>query len=561
MGSGDSSGMKIVVFSLICMSFLVSLLEAKGKKFDYKSVIAPPIQKMGEPQMWEGLDGMNILVSSRDPMVQRHVRQGFALLHAQWDVEAYRHFAAALKRDPDCLIAYSGIVMSMLNPNHEWKKYKVRALNRLMTLCEAKAPKRKDDDAKEDDDEVEYLYPENERGYALAVASFVSKSYAEGANAFAALAEKYPNDIQLALLKPFLNRGRYSVFGRADDRQQAALKRLRELMKIHPQNPMVLNFYVMLQVEAPSNAVDQAKEVLPYAKRIVKLAGDEMPCWQMLLGFSALRAGDTELAKASYEKAAALYEKWRKANKVGISEADGLMRAYSFLSVIYYELGDEKSLQAVMKKMSEAKQARKNSGVYAEYEWNVQLMPAKMLFAKDDVKSIKAALKALPRMKGATKENALFNKMLKGYQAYGLARLYDLSGDTMKSQRMAGLLGKIIKEMRPMLGEASWHGYYPQFLIAHRTFKVLHNELAGLRGEKEGAGAINWYNDAIDLQLGASRSFPPSILYPMEYRLAKYYEKIGDIKMARETYAEAYKRMPYHLPSKRAYEKYKKMLE
>ena len=68
---------------------------------------------------------------------------------------------------------------------------------------------------------------------------------------------------------------------------------------------------------------------------------------------------------------------------------------------------------------------------------------------------------------------------------------------------------------------------------------------------------MNWYNEAIDLQLGPSRLFPPNILYPLEYKLGRFYESKGDKLKAYESYAKANKRMPSHKASKVASERLK----
>jgi len=72
------------------------------------------------------------------------------------------------------------------------------------------------------------------------------------------------------LLAPFLGRGSYDIFGEADGRQKGAINRVKEILDKHPENPMTLNFYIMMQIDAPYNAIDQKAEVLPYARKITK---------------------------------------------------------------------------------------------------------------------------------------------------------------------------------------------------------------------------------------------------------------------------------------------------
>jgi hypothetical protein len=58
-----------------------------------------------------------------------------------------------------------------------------------------------------------------------------------------------------------------------------------------------------------------------------------------------------------------------------------------------------------------------------------------------------------------------------------------------------------------------------------------------------------------------TRLRPPVILYPVEYKLAKYYEGKGDLKKARETYKLALDQMPSHPQSRAAYARLIALLE
>ncbi len=526
-----------------------------AEKFDYRKVIAPPIKALGKPKLWKGVGELKILVSSENAAAEDHVKQGFALLHAQWDVEAYRHFAAALKHDDQCLLAYCGVVLSILNPEHEWKNYRNIALNRMITLCEHQQLLG---EKGHEGAGMIYTYPQNERGFAIAIAQLMTEGYAKGTESFVKLADMYPKDIQFSLMAPFLNRGKYDIFGQPNMEQELAVKRVKEIMDANPDNPLTINFYIMMLIEAPYNAVDQKTEVLPYARKIVEISGGELPTWHMLHGYAAWRSGELAEAKTAYEKAVSQYETWKRATKANMSECDGLMRAYSFLAVIYHELGDDKGVNKILTKMATARHTRRSSVSYAMYEWNQQLLRSKMFFAKavsGDKKAIEKAIEALPKIDSNNKKLDHLNKVIKGYQAYGLALRHFQNGKLDDSMEMAALLGKIIYEIKGMGNDARSKAYYPHYLMSLKTLSIYHNELAAMREEKSGVGVVNWYNEAIDLQLGASRLFPPNILYPMEYKLGRYHESRKELKQAMDAYAKSHKRMPSHQASKQSIER------
>lgn len=538
----------------ILACFLTVLPVSAQKKFDFKSVIAEPILAMPVPKMWEGegrnIGELNVPISTNDELVEKHVRQGFALLHAQWDVEAYRHFAAALEREPDCLMAYCGVVMSLLNPEHEWKEYRARAIQRMVSLAEHKAGKGED---------AEYAFPANERDYALAIGNLVVNGVNAGAGSFKILADKYSEDLQLQLLAPFFNRGRYDVFGSSDTEQERAVRAVKDVLDKNPDNSLVMNFYVMMQIEAPFNALDQKVEVLPYAKRLVEQGGADYPGWQMMLGYAAWRVGEMELARDSYLKAASLYEAWKKESKAGISECDGLIRAYSFLALIHYQMGDTKSLDAVLKKLESGASARKGSAVYTVHSWSHQMIRVNMFLANGDKEAIKAALKSLPEINSKDESKAVFNSVIKAYQAYGLTRSYRYSGQDEKSAEMSQLFVRLLNGLSDQRSEIRSKPYYAQYLMLVKALRVYHAELsAEIVGD---TGAYSFFQEAIDKQMQPTRYYPPNVLYPVEYKLAKYYESKGNLKKARETYKLALRRMPSHQQSKLAYERLMKLLE
>lgn len=522
------------------------------EKYDVNQVIAPEISAMNKPKMWKGVGDLNILIFTPHKEAQEHVKQGFALVHASWDVEAYRHFAAALQKDPDCLMAYCGIVMSLINPEHEWKQYRQAAIERMLDLAAYKIGEGED---------AEYMYPSVERGYASAIGHLVTDGLGKGSKAFGLLAEKFPQDIQLKLLKAFLSRGRYDAFGNADTRQSTSVDEVKKILAENPDNPLALNFYVMMLIEAPYNAVDLKKDVMPHIEKLLKLSDGKIPTWHTLNGFANWRIGNLEKAKAAYEQAIAQYEEWMKDSNATIADADGMMRALSFLAVIHYELGDMESHNAVLKKLAKAKDGRKTSSVYALYAWDYELIEMKLLLAKGDLASVKKALEVMPKVTDRkNKDKVHYNHVLTGYMSYAQALERILSGKRAEAQVPAQRLMQIVAKLKEMRKETIAKPYYGHYLLSLNALSVLQYELSGIALGKD-ATAFDMYKEAINRQLSESKLFTPVILYPIEHRLGLYYEKKGDFKSAREEYQKAVNRRPSHQASQKALEKLKKLIE
>ena len=57
-------------------------------------------------------------------------------LHGGWEFEASRHFAAAMREDPECLLAHWGMIMALLNPSPETNDARIAATDRLYGLIE-----------------------------------------------------------------------------------------------------------------------------------------------------------------------------------------------------------------------------------------------------------------------------------------------------------------------------------------------------------------------------------------------------------------------------------------
>ena len=206
--------------------------------FDVNGVIAAPVAKLAAPAMLPQTGEPKLLVFSSSLEAQEHVRQGFALIHASWDFEAYRHFTAAVQVDPQCLMAYVGIVLSLTSPQHEFHEQRAIAYNRMLTLAEFKA-------------DGEFYYPENERMYAVAIAELIANGLGNSLRVFKQLANDYPNDLQAQLLTTYLSRGGYNALGNPRIKQRQAIERFKQLVEKNPEDPMALNFLIMIQAEAP----------------------------------------------------------------------------------------------------------------------------------------------------------------------------------------------------------------------------------------------------------------------------------------------------------------------
>ena len=307
-------------FSLIIFMTLSSMvLHAEEKApFSIDQVVHPRIAELKEPVMRAGISTTKMMISSPSEKAREHVQQGFALVHAQWDLEAYRHFATALKADPDCLMAYAGVGFALAKPRGEYTAYRNAAVSRMLDLIEA-------DDAAVKTGQLE-RFPKVEKQFAIATANLISSSANNAGVLFQKIGEEFPNYTEAILMGIFLSKGSYDINGFATPAQKKAVKKTFTLLAERPDSPLVHSFLVSLLAPAPTEHADFKKQAMPSAKFLANKFPD-IPAFQHTLGHFAYRTGDYEKAEKAFSKSAELYIAWMKENGVALSDCEGYVKA------------------------------------------------------------------------------------------------------------------------------------------------------------------------------------------------------------------------------------------
>ncbi|PQJ27977.1 tetratricopeptide repeat protein [Rubritalea profundi] len=530
--------MKWILAYWIALSVVV-LAQEKAKEltvtetFDVKGVIAEPVRKLAKPAMLPQAGEPQLLIFSSSLEAQEHVRQGFAMIHASWDFEAYRHFTTAVQVDPQCLMAYVGIVLSLTSPQHEFHEQRAKAYNRMLTLAEFKA-------------DGEFYYPESERMYAVAIAELVANGLGNSLRVLKQLANNYPNDLQAQLLVTYLSRGGYNALGNPRVTQRQAIARFKDLVKQNPEDPMALNFLIMAQAEAPYGAVDFKNELLPLALKLTQMSEGKVATWKSLLGFIAWRSGDAELAEKSFREAIALFQQWQEANKLGIADNPGLVRAQLFLATVLHAQGKTKVAAELVASILKVKivSGREYSAGALTLKWCGQLMPFKMHLEQGKLLSAKDSL---PKPATTNRRDMdPYSAILLAYKLYANAINAVEKSDVITARKYHTKLALILSDMQKMQAQVSQSYEFPYFLPVLSALVVLHKELTAHISEEDGL-AYNWYQASIEAQSSESRLLPPEILFPIEYRMGLYQKKVGKKNQAKESFQKALKRRPLYL--------------
>lgn len=511
-------------------------------------VISPLLKYMAVPQNRPKIIGSPMQVATPSEKAQSHVKQGFALVHAQWDFEAYRHFCVALQEDPDCLMAYVGVALALAKPHNEFVAYRRAAVKRMLDLLEA--DKRAEDAGKAG------RFPEVEKEFAAAVATLVSTSPRTAGVMFLKLSKDYPNFMQSRVLALLLSRGGYDVSGDPTPRQQVAVQRARALLKKNSTNPSVIGLWLTLNAETPLSAIDFKAELLPQAKKLVEMDPD-IPSWQYLLGHYQWRVGDYASAQTSFAKSAELYALWMKEEGVGVNDCAGYLRAQSYLVNSHYQAGDFTQAMKVAKVVRSIKldPKRPQSPGNGMLMWCSHNLPARLYIARAAKGDMNLALKSLPspkEMKPLSEHDkyptlaGVFNDALAMY--VGCRKAIGQKDLKAAVSLHRGPFRKHIQDLAAVSKGASQVSDYGHYIRAGSALSVYDMELAALIAmagpKKTRVVAAGRFLSARDKQQAPSGMMSSIVMSPMDNRLGDYYLSAGDSKLALDAYSQGDLRYP-----------------
>ena len=490
---------------------------------DVEKVISERLKALPEPAAVPIPKGLTMAVTTSDPAAQKHVLDGLADLHGGWDFEAYRHFCAALKHDPDCLMAHWGVALALINPEPELVDERVAALQRMISLVQAE------------------VGTELERTYAYALVTFYQKGAGAASEAFSKASAKFPNDPQLKLLSAAFGRSGYDDHGRPNPDQEKSEAVLNELLARDPDHPLYLYAYLTIRAEAPDLRRD-----LPRAQRLCELAPGYAP-FLHLLGHYEVRTGNAARAAEAFGRAAELYREWMNATKVGHADCAGWVKAECYRTAALASKGDYANALAAAKTVAaiEVTPERANSEGGQILMWEGRTLAARLLMRRGLPGDAALALGTLPK----PEKQKAYDKSSHAVWFYqGLAFALEArkaleSGNVEEARKITDALtlhGEGMSKTRPAASAAgersSWsRGYTALEIIASET----RGALAMASGKEGMVSAFNWYRAALDRQTPPTMMMPPIIMLPMETRLAEYHLARGEDKAAIDILVEA----------------------
>ncbi|MES2996571.1 MAG: hypothetical protein V4733_07150 [Verrucomicrobiota bacterium] len=518
----------LFIFAPVCHA-QETAAPAEGKKVVPKvdEAIPASVKGLPPPTFRAFTHGIRIAVTAATDTAQQHVTQGLNHLHGGWEFEAMRHFAAAMREDPDCLLAHWGMVMCMLAPSPETDAARAAAILRMAALVDSGAG------------------TELERGYAYGLIKYKTDGPAAAANAFRKVAERFPNDLQAAIFASLFGRGGYDADGQPTPDESAEHQRLEALVAKHPDDPLPLNALLFVRAEGPDPAAS-----LPLARQLCQLAPDYPPYFH-LLGHYAWRAGQHNEAVPAFARASAYYSKWMKENKATFTDCPEWLKSEAYRAVALHSKGDFKSAYAAAQEIAATPldRERPNSPGMRFLLWDAKTLPARMILTNTPG-GPSADVAALPNPQSLTSihPKSVAYVWIDALRFCLEARKQINAGDHDGARKTIAALtthGELMAKVRSI---ANSHGEAASWLRAFRALEVLASELRGaaaLIGPKDRRDlAYNWFASAADRQRTASMLFPPLVLTPMARRLGAYYSSLGKTGDAIIAYERALAKFP-----------------
>lgn len=530
--------------------------ELGADDFKVEDVIHPVVLKLGKPKVIAALGEGHMAISSSSEIAASHVAQGLGRMNASWDFEAYRHFCEAVKADPDCLMAYWGIAMSLAGSQHEFFSERKVAVDRMLDLLESEIAAKK------------IRWSDLEKRYAQAAGFLLTSGVRSAGLAFNSLSEKYPGDIQARLFSLFLQRDGFDSGGKPLIGQKKANEGIKKILEQYPEHLSVMAFWVSSQAETPWNVLMLREEVLPVARKLVKLL-PEYPPYHLMLAHVEARCGNAALAIQAANDAANFYQAYMDEEKVDVYDCDGWIRAKVYLATLYEMKGEKIKAEQVGKELAQIKvnEERLFSRGAGLLLWEGRNVGARIMMGRSDIASFKKGQKLLETLPEEQwfKDKSFALPYRNCIAIYLAVRMAIADKDIKSSKALFDQFLLRVDAFGKTQKLASKTSSYSDWARAMNTLLIMVPELRGLIAQNE-VGAIRlaaatWFRSASDRQGSPSNLLPPSVDYPMMWRLGLFYLQEGKLEKAEDAFREGLALRPNHLATLEGFHRVLKKME
>jgi tetratricopeptide (TPR) repeat protein len=472
------------------------------------------------PPRMTGIGTATIKISTKSADVQKYFDQGLNLLHAFWDMEAYRAFREAARLDPNCAMAYWGIYNALGQNAQETAAERSEALKKAVELMASAS--------------------EHEQYYIRAISLLAEQGKGRPAwiAEMEALIDKYPEDVEAKLLlanslsspaSSYLPNGRPregKMYGRAI---------LQNLLRTHPEHSAVHHYWIHAAENGP-----RPEEALESAERLVKLAPNSGHILHMP-GHIYYRLGMYEKARKAFLSSLAFDEKYMRENNIHPINNWNYTHNLDYLVANCAEEGRyteaAKYAKALVDLPTDDDRLRSTGLGYIIYGGHTATTRLQMRFGMWD-----AAAADIERTVFKNKDS-----LSARYQAGLLSYLKGMSavdkGNAEEADSHLQQLQKTSDEMANLRGQnaSDWYsGYAGRVLAVHAL--DLRGSVASLKGQHDDAMKI--LTDAAEREQNLGYWEPPHYTRPVLESLAAAHMRAGKYDEAIRAYEKILKNRP-----------------
>lgn len=174
-----------------------------------------------------------MMVGSSSPAAQMLVLEGMTHLLTFGDMRAFRKFDAALRLDPDCLMAHWGRCMSLMGAGPAFQDQRVHSMKRMKELA------------------LRPDCPEQERAYADALAVLLMNGPVKAQEAWKNICSTWKRDPYAPLFYAMLLRDGFDGQGNPGEGQKEAVRVVNAVLKERPGSQAALFMRALLEEVAP----------------------------------------------------------------------------------------------------------------------------------------------------------------------------------------------------------------------------------------------------------------------------------------------------------------------
>ena len=518
-----NSFLKIRAQSAICLILLILFNQANGQH-QHQTEYAPAfnVASLPAPLLMKNIGSSEIKITTKSETAQKYFNQGLNLLHAFWDVEAFRAFREAARLDENCAMAYWGIYNALGQNSQEMSEERTNALKKAVELMPQTS-----------DHEQYYIR-------AISLLAEQGKGRAAWIGEMEALIDKYPQDVEAKLLLANSLSSPASSYlpdGRPREGKLYGQAILKNLLVTHPNHIAVHHYWIHAVENGP-----RPEEALPSCEKLERLAPHSGHLLHMP-GHIYYRLGQYEKARKAFLASLDFDLKYMKEQKIHPINNWNYTHNLDYLVANSAEEGRYKEAAQYAKMLAAVPtdDARlKSTGLgYLLYGGYTALTRLQMRFGLWD----EAVKDAQVSLKNSQNPQTLSEK----YQAGILNYLKGMSavekGNAEEAAKNARELEKVITELSTQKAQqaSDWYfGYASRVLAVHLL--DLRGSVLSIEGKHD--EAFKLLNEAIEKEKNLGYWEPPHYTRPVLESLGQAFVRAGKYDEAKTAFEKILKVRP-----------------